>query len=107
MELKNLVNILRFGGRFIIIDTDGNPKAVLMGYSEFEELMVDRVAGKLIDELKEVERVNEEITRAQLTDLREEVLKEDFVITQQTMTFTPDPDIRVEPLPDTTEEEFD
>ncbi|OGE78261.1 MAG: hypothetical protein A2751_03865 [Candidatus Doudnabacteria bacterium RIFCSPHIGHO2_01_FULL_46_14] len=108
MELKNLVNILRFGGRFIIIDTDGNPKAVLMSYQEFEELMVDKVAGKLIDELKEVERVNEEITRAQLTDLREEVLKEDFVITtQQTMAFSQYPEIRVEPLPDNIEEEFD
>lgn len=89
MELKNLVNILKFGGRFIIVDHDGNPKAVLMSYEEFEELMVDKVAGRLAADLKRVEQINAEITRAQLTDLRAEVLREDF--------------ISVEPLPDTEE----
>lgn len=104
MELKNLVNILKFGGRFIITDENGNPKAVLMSYNEFEELMVEKVAGKIIEDLKDVENINAEITRAQLTDLREEVMREDFMITPQTVTFAGDPDIRVEPLPDNMEE---
>lgn len=90
MELKNLVNILKFGGRFIITDENGNPRAVLMAYDEFEELMVEKIAGKLAEDLKQVEQVNAAITRAQLNDLREEVLREDF--------------ISVEPLPEQNEE---
>ena len=90
MELKNLVNILKFGGRFIITDENGNPKAVLMSYGEYEELMTEKIAGKIVEDLRVVEEINAEITRAQLADLREEVMREDF--------------IRVEPLPESNED---
>ena len=79
MQLKNLINILKFGGRFMITDENGDPKAVLMSYDEFEDLMTERVAGDLAAKLDAVEKVNAEITRAQIHDLREEVMREDFV----------------------------
>ena len=92
MELKNLVNILKFGGRFMITDENGDPKAVLMSYQEFEDLMSEKVAGELVAKLESVEKVNAEITRAQMQDLRAEVIQEDF--TQLT----------VEPIEDSAEE---
>jgi len=75
------------GGRFIIIDDSGNPKAVLMDYKEFENLMVEKVAGDLARNLAEVQEINQEITRAQMDDLKIEVENEE---TNR---------IRVEPLP--------
>ena len=91
MELKNLVNILKFGGRFIITDHEGNPKAVLMDYKEFEDLMVDKVAGELAQKLNNIEKVNREITQAQVADLREEVVREDFVSSDSV-------DLTIEPI---------
>jgi len=63
----------------MITNEEGDPQAVLMSYSEFEDLMSEKVAGDLIAKLNNVEKVNAEITRAQIQDLREEVMREDFV----------------------------
>ncbi len=100
MQLKNLVNILKFGGRFIITDENGDPKAVLISYHEFEDLMTERVAGDLAAKLDAVEKVNAEITRAQVQDLRAEVMREDFVGNGRS-------DLTIEPIVDSlTELEF-
>ncbi|OGE76727.1 MAG: hypothetical protein A3C85_02870 [Candidatus Doudnabacteria bacterium RIFCSPHIGHO2_02_FULL_48_21] len=97
-QLKNLIQIAKLtGGKYIFFE-DGKPAAVLMGYGDFEDLMVEKLAGKMAVDLKRVEAVNEQITRAQVEDLREQVMKEDFMITPQTSTFAGNPDIRVEPI---------
>ena len=81
----------------MITDENGDPQAVLMSYAEFEDLMAERVAGQLVEKLASVEKVNAEITRAQIQDLREEVMREDFVSNGASV-------LTVEPLPDPIEE---
>lgn len=81
-EFANLFRLLKLiGGRFIIVE-DGKPLAVLMEYSEFQELALPKYAAELASKIEEA---NKEITNAQLQDLREEVVVEL-------------PDIRLEPL---------
>lgn len=72
-DFENLVRLLKLiGGKFIIVE-DGKPTAVLMAYEEFENLAAPAYESELLDR---VERVNQEITRAQIRDLREEVIAE-------------------------------
>lgn len=61
------------GGKFVIVE-DGQPKAVLMSYDEFQELAAPAAAGRLVERLSKAEEVNELVTHAQLLDLREEVI---------------------------------
>ena len=79
-DFKNLLRLLKLiGGKFIIVE-DGVPKAVLMDFKEFEDLAVPAYAGKLAQKLAAAEEVNQEITRAQLLDLREEVIQEELTV---------------------------
>ena len=90
MEEKQFTNLLRIlkliGGKFIIVE-DGRPRVVLMDYEEFQELAVPYYAGEIAERAARAEEVNQQITKAQLEDLREEVIVE-----------TIEPEIRVEPL---------
>ena len=70
-DLENLMRLAKLiGGKFIIVE-DGKPAAVLMAYQEFENLAAGEYEIQL---LNKVERINAEITDAQLRDLREEVI---------------------------------
>ncbi|MBI4049857.1 MAG: hypothetical protein HY398_00215 [Candidatus Doudnabacteria bacterium] len=72
-EYQNLLALLKItGGKYILVE-DGQPKAVLMSYEEFSDLAVPRIAGELANR---VEQINQEITHAQVLDLREEVIAE-------------------------------
>lgn len=75
-EFKNLLRLLKLiGGKFIIVE-DGKPEVVLMSYEEFQDLAVPVYAGKLAERITQAETINEQITTAQLLDLREEVIAE-------------------------------
>ena len=97
MEADKLADILRIlkliGGKFIIVE-EGEPKVVLMDYQEFQDLAVPSIAGKLAERISEIEDVNKQITKAQLKDIREEVvLPEEAMLAENTVD-----EIRVEPL---------
>jgi hypothetical protein len=84
--MDNLFRLLKLiGGKFIIVE-DGKPSAVLMDYQEFQDLAVPEAASRLRKRLEQIERVNEQVTHAQLLDLREEVIQD-----------LPD-EIKIEPL---------
>jgi hypothetical protein len=89
MDKETLENLLRLvkliGGKFIIVE-GGKPRAVLMSYEEFQDLVIPGIAKNLAEKLADVEKINEAVTRAQLLDLREEVIVE-----------SPE-EIRIEPL---------
>lgn len=92
-SFDDLIRLLKLtGGKYIFIE-DGEPRAVLMDYHEFEELAVPHYAGKLAREFQETERVNREITKAQLADLREEVIA-DIADLEANI----EEEIRIEPL---------
>lgn len=86
-HFNRLMQLLRLtGGKYIIVE-DGEPRAVLLSYAEYEELALPHYAGQIAQKLSEdIEKVNEAVTKSQLFDLREEVIVE-----------TP-PEIRIEPL---------
>lgn len=72
-EFDNLLRLLKLiGGKFIIVE-DGQPKAVLLSYEEFQELVVPRLTEKLLEKAEKIEKINQEITQAQLADLLDEV----------------------------------
>ena len=96
-KFENLIRLLKLvGGKFIIVE-EGEPKAVLMTYQEFQELAVPYYAGKIASRLMQPEQVNEEITRAQLADLREEIIAE---VIQPRGPLGTEPELRIEPLVD-------
>jgi len=81
--LDNLFRILKLtGGKYIIVE-DGVPKAVLMDYDEFQKLAMPQATEKI------AERINEVITRAQLLDLREEVVVPDAPEAEENITIEP------------------
>ncbi|MDP3741613.1 MAG: hypothetical protein Q8R08_04820 [bacterium] len=98
MDTENLENLLRLikliGGKFIIVE-DGKPSAVIMDYHEFEDLASPVYEGKLLDR---IEKVNEELTDAQLRDLREEVIAPWPASLADEEAENLDPEIRIEPL---------
>lgn len=70
-DFQNLLRLTKLiGGKFIIVE-DGVPRAVLMDYDEFQKLAAPKATEKI------AERINDVITKAQLFDLREEVMVED------------------------------
>lgn len=75
--IENLYHMLKLtGGKYVIVE-DGEPKAVLMDYKEFEDLMLPTASDKLIDQLSKIEMINKQISRAQMDDLRDEVVVSD------------------------------
>lgn len=78
-DLENLLRVVKLvGGKFVLVE-DGEPRAVIMSYKEFEELVVPKVAGELAQRVVSLEdSINQEITEAQLEE---------------------DDEIHVEPLP--------
>ena len=85
--MDNILRILKLiGGKFIFME-DGKPKAVLMDYEEFEKLVEPLVTQKLVDKFEKIEAVNREITKAQMIDLRDEVIEE--VISEDVIRLEP------------------
>ena len=73
--MDNLLRLLKLiGGKFIITDEQGSPRAVLMSYDEFSDLAAPGIEKSLMEKFAQAEKVNAEITKAQLQDLREEVV---------------------------------
>ena len=89
------------GGKFVFIE-DGEPKAVLLDYKEFQDLAVPSIAGKLAERISEIEDVNRQITKAQLKDMREEIVTpEEGILAGNTVSNFEEnasDEIRIEPL---------
>lgn len=94
-DFSNLLGLVKLiGGKYIIVE-DGKPVAVLMDYKEFDNLVAPTVTAELAKRASRLGRleedINQKITQAQISDLREEVISPDFV------PEVPD-EIRIEPL---------
>lgn len=68
---------------------------MLMSYQEFETLALPFYAGKIAERISKTEIVNQEITQAQLQDLREEVIAE---MPDPEARLAIEPELRIEPL---------
>ena len=105
MEEDKFADILRIlkliGGKFIIVE-DGEPRAVLMDYQEFQDLATPGITGKLVERISEIEDVNRQITKAQLKDMREEIISpEEGILAGNTVSNFEEnasDEIRIEPL---------
>lgn len=75
-NLQDIINLSKAdGGKFFVMDEKGETKLVIMSVEEYEKLLL----GKLQKQVEDVEKINQEITKAQIIEERE-VLKEDFKI---------------------------
>ena len=64
-SLADIINLAKAdGGKFFVIDENGEAKLVIMSLEAYEELLL----GKLQRQVEDVEKVNREILSAQLTD---------------------------------------
>jgi hypothetical protein len=91
-NLNDLINLAKAdGGKFFVIDEQGDPKLVIMGIEDYERILL----GKIAQQAEDVEEINREILRAQMlektdvssspiiqtispNDLREEVIDTSF-----------------------------
>jgi len=64
-SLQDIINIAKAdGGKFFVMDETGDTKLVIMGVEEYQKLLL----GKLQQQIVDVEKINLEITKAQLTE---------------------------------------
>lgn len=61
-NLKKLIDIAKAdGGKFFVIDEQGNPVLVIMGVDEYEKVLLKKVQNQLED----IEEINQKIIQAQ------------------------------------------
>lgn len=93
-DLNNLLHMLKLvGGTYVIVE-DGNPRAVLMEYGKFEELVTPHAIDKIANQVSEIEKINKQITSAQQDELPDELLFEEIDDTRGTN----EDDLHVEPI---------
>jgi hypothetical protein len=62
-NLQDIINLSKTdGGKFFVIDETGDAKLVIMSIEEYQKLLL----GKLKRQVKDIEKINEEILKAQL-----------------------------------------
>src|SRR6185295_646147 len=68
-NIQDLINLAKAdGGKFFVIDETGEPKLVMMSIGDYQELLL----GKMKHEVQDIERINQEIVRAQLQEQESE-----------------------------------
>ncbi len=61
-NLKRLIDIAKAdGGKFFVIDEQGNPALVIMGIDDYEKILLKKVQNQLED----IEEINQKIIQAQ------------------------------------------
>lgn len=64
-NLNDLINLAKAdGGKFFVIDEQGEPKLVIMPIEEYQKMLL----GKLQKQVQDIEKINQEIIKAQLKD---------------------------------------
>lgn len=63
--LQDIINLAKAdGGKFFVIDETGEAKLIIMPVEEYQRLLL----GKLQKQILDVEKINKEILKAQLTE---------------------------------------
>ncbi len=64
-NLQDIINLSKAdGGKFFVIDEKGDAKLVIMSVEDYQKLLL----GKLQRQVEDIEKINKEITRAQIVD---------------------------------------
>ncbi len=64
-NLQDIINLSKVdGGKFFVIDESGDAKLVIMPVEEYQRLLL----GKLQRQVMDVEKINKEIIKAQLSE---------------------------------------
>jgi hypothetical protein len=64
-NLNDLINLAKAdGGKFFVMDEAGDAKLVIMSVNDYQALLL----GKLQRQVQDVEKINEEILKVQLSD---------------------------------------
>ena len=69
-NLQDIINLAKVdGGKFFVIDETGEAKLIIMSVEDYQRLLL----GKLQKQILDVENINKEIIKAQLTENSETV----------------------------------
>ena len=64
-NLQDIINLSKAdGGKFFVIDEKGDAKLVIMSVEDYQKLLL----GKLQRQVEDIEKINKEITQAQIRD---------------------------------------
>ncbi|MCX6797348.1 MAG: hypothetical protein NTX98_02615 [Candidatus Doudnabacteria bacterium] len=64
-NLKDIIDLSKAdGGKFFVMDENGDAKLVIMSVEDYQKMLL----GKLKRQIDDVERINKEILKAQLSD---------------------------------------
>lgn len=64
-NINDLINLAKAdGGKFFVIDENGDAKLVIMSVEDYQKILL----GKIAKQVEDVEEINREILRAQLTE---------------------------------------
>lgn len=64
-NLNDLINLAKAdGGKFFVIDEEGNAKLVIMSIEDYQRLLL----GKLQRQVEDVEKINQEIIKSQIME---------------------------------------
>lgn len=103
-NLNDLINLAKAdGGKFFVIDEEGNAKLVIMSIEDYERMLL----GKLQRQVQDVEKINQEILKAQLTEEIVPDNKPKAEYHQQTLTPTPPRPPRVDLREEVIDPSFD
>ena len=65
VTLQDIIDLAKAdGGKFFVIDENGDAKLVIMPVEDYERLLI----GKLKRQVEDVEQINKEILKAQLSE---------------------------------------
>ncbi len=65
VNLNDIINLAKTdGGKFFVIDEQGDPKLVIMSIEDYQRLLL----GKLKKQVEDVEKINREILKVQLAE---------------------------------------
>jgi hypothetical protein len=64
-NINDIINLAKAdGGKFFVIDEQGDPKLVIMSVEDYERILL----GKVAQQVEDIEQINREILRAQLAE---------------------------------------
>lgn len=71
-NLQDLINLAKVdGGKFFVVDEKGEASLVIMGIEDYQKLVISKLEKQILD----VENINKEILKAQLSETEDIVIE--------------------------------
>lgn len=68
-NFKDIINLVENDdGKIFVVDEAGDVKLVMLKVEHYQKLLLEKLGGKLRQSTRDIEEINKEITKAQLSD---------------------------------------